>query len=70
MGFDVIVGLVKNIIDVLIVWLVLYFILKSLSKNLKMVLLFKGIVFILLLKILRKFSQNFCISKILYAFSL
>ena len=59
MGFDVIVGLVKNIIDVLIVWLVLYFILKSLSKNLKMVLLFKGIVFILLLKILRKFSQNF-----------
>ena len=52
MAFDVIVGLVKNIIDVLIVWLVLYFILKSLSKNLKMVLLFKGIVLILLLKIL------------------
>ena len=27
--------LMKNIIDVLIVWLVLYFVLKSLSKNLK-----------------------------------
>jgi len=49
--FDGVVELMKNIIDVLIVWLVLYFVLKSLSKNLKMVLLFKGIIFILLLKL-------------------
>lgn len=52
MAFDSIIDLVKNIVDVLLVWLVLYFILKNLSKNLKMVLLFKGMVFILLLKIL------------------
>ena len=51
MAFDNLIDLMKNLIDVLIVWLVLYFILKSLSKNLKMVLLFKGIVFILILKI-------------------
>ena len=51
MAFDSLIDLTKNIIDVLIVWLVLYFILKSLSKNLKMILLFKGIIFILLLKI-------------------
>lgn len=51
MAFDNLIDLTKNIIDVLIVWLVLYFILKSLSKNLKMVLLFKGMVFILILKI-------------------
>ncbi len=51
MAFDNLIDLIKNLIDVLIVWLVLYFILKSLSKNLKMVLLFKGIVFILFLKI-------------------
>ena len=51
MTFDSIIDLVKSIIDVLIVWLVLYYILKSLSKNLKMILLFKGILFILLLKI-------------------
>ena len=49
--FDTIVNSFKNIIDVLLVWLVIYYILKSLSKNVKMVLLFKGIVFILLLKI-------------------
>lgn len=51
MTFDAIIDLAKSIIDVLIVWLVLYYILKSLSKNLKMVLLFKGIIFILILKI-------------------
>lgn len=51
MAFDTIIDLAKNVIDVLIVWLVLYFVLKNLSKNVKMVLLFKGIIFILILKI-------------------
>ena len=51
MTFDHVVELVKNIIDVLLVWLVLYYVLKSLSKNVKMILLFKGIIFILILKI-------------------
>ena len=51
MAFDNLIDLFKNIVDVLLVWLVLYFILKNLSKNLKMVLLFKGIIFILILKI-------------------
>ncbi len=50
--FDKIIELSKNIIDVLLVWLVLYYVLKSLSKNVKMVLLFKGILFIFILKIL------------------
>ena len=51
MTFDGIVSLVKSIIDVLLVWLVYYYVLKSLSKNVKMVLLFKGILFIAVLKI-------------------
>lgn len=51
MTFDGIVLLMKKLIDVLLVWFVLYFILKSLRKNVKMVLLFKGILFIVLLKI-------------------
>lgn len=52
MTFDSIVNSIKIIIDVLLVWLVIYYILKSLSKNVKMVLLFKGIVFIFILKVL------------------
>ncbi len=52
MSFDSIVSLVKNIIDVLLVWLVIYYVLRSLSKNVKMVLIFKGIIFIFVLKVL------------------
>lgn len=52
MTFDGIVDLVKKLVDVLLVWMVLYYILKSLRKNVKMVLLFKGILFILVLKII------------------
>ena len=52
MTFDGIVLLIKKLIDVLLVWFVLYFILKSLRKNVKMVLLFKGILFIVGLKII------------------
>ncbi len=51
MTFDSVVDLVKKIIDVLLVWLVLYYVLKSLSKNVKMVLIFKGIIFIFILKL-------------------
>jgi len=39
MTFEGIVTVVKHIIDVLLVWLVLYYVLKSLSKNVKMVLI-------------------------------
>lgn len=46
---------VRKIIDILLVWLVLYYVLKSLRKNVKMVLLFKGIFFIILLKLVSYF---------------
>lgn len=49
MTLDWIVDLLRNLVDVLLVWMVLYFILKSLRKNVKMVLLFKGILLVLAL---------------------
>ena len=52
MTFDSILSLVKKIFDVLLVWLALDYILKNLRKNVKMVLLFKGILIIVLLKII------------------
>lgn len=51
MNINSIIGIVKNILDILLVWLVLYYVLKSLSKNVKMILLFKGIIFIFILKL-------------------
>lgn len=52
MTFDSIVLFARRFLDVLLVWLVLYYMLKSLRKNVKMVLLFKGILFIVILKII------------------
>lgn len=51
MTFDSVVNLIIKLIDVLLVWMVLYYILKSLRKNVKMILLFKGILIIFALKI-------------------
>ena len=51
MTFDSMILFGKRLLDVLLVWLVFYYILKSLRKNVKMVLLFKGILFIVVLKI-------------------
>ena len=52
MTIDTILMLAKKIIDVLLVWALLYYILKSLRKNVKMILLFKGILIIVVAKIL------------------
>lgn len=52
MTFEGIIEFIRKLADVLIVWLVLYYILKSLRKNVKMVLLFKGIIIIIILKII------------------
>ena len=49
MTLDWLIDLMRNLVDILLVWMVLYFILKSLRKNVKMVLLFKGILFVLAL---------------------
>lgn len=52
MTFDNIASLFTKLIDVLLVWYALYFILKNLRKNVKMVLLFKGILIIIAIKII------------------
>ena len=45
-------SLVKGFIDVLLVWLVFYYIFKNLRKNVKMALLFKGILIIIILSLI------------------
>lgn len=52
MTFESIVEILKKLIDVLLVWFVFYYVLKNLRKNVKMVLLFKGIVLIIILKVI------------------
>ena len=52
MTFESISSFITKIIDVLLVWAAFYYILKHLRKNVKMVLLFKGILIIVGLKII------------------
>ena len=52
MTFDSIPNLLIKVVDVMVVWFLLYYILKNVRKNMKMLLLFKGIIVIIALKIL------------------
>ena len=52
MTLDSVLILIKKLVDVSIVWLMIYYILKRIRTNVKMVLLFKGIAFIIIIKIL------------------
>ena len=45
-------SVITRIIDICIVWYLIYFLLKNLKNNIKMVLIFKGIVFIIIIKII------------------
>ena len=55
MTIDQIFSFLRNLLDTLVVWLSIYFVLKSLRKNVKMILLFKGILIIVLLKLMSDF---------------
>ena len=50
MTIDSIIGIIKNIIDVSLVWLMIYYILKNIKNNVKMTLIFKGVLIIILMK--------------------
>ena len=41
---------IKKIIDISLVWLIFYFILKNIKNNVKLSLIFKGLIFIIILK--------------------
>ncbi len=51
MTVDNILTIIKDIIDVCLVWAGLYFILKSIKNNVKFTLLFKGIIIIVIIKL-------------------
>lgn len=52
MTADIIFTTIKKIIDISFVWMVFYFILKNIRNNVKMTLLFKGIIILLVIKLI------------------
>lgn len=57
MTIDSVISVIKNILDVSLVWLMIYYILKNIKSNVKMSLLFKGVLVIIVLKLLSSFLQ-------------
>ena len=47
--------MLQKLIDISLVWLLIYFMLKNLKNNVKMVLLFKGVLFIIVIKLISDF---------------
>lgn len=55
MTLDSIITIIKKIMDISLVWLAFYYILKNIRNNVKLTLLFKGVGIILILKIASDF---------------
>ena len=43
--------MIQKLVDISLVWMLIYFILKNLKNNVKMILLFKGVLFIIIIKL-------------------
>jgi len=52
MTLDSIIDILKKILDISLVWLAIYYILKNIRNNVKLTLLFKGVAIVVLLKVL------------------
>ena len=55
MTLDNILVIIKKIVDISLVWLIIYYVLKNIRNNVKLTLLFKGVALILILKIASDF---------------
>lgn len=47
-----ILSIIRNLVDIFIVWAIFYYILKNIRNNVKLSLIFKGVLFIVLLRII------------------
>lgn len=65
MNTDLILTIIRDIVDICLVWIVLYYILKNIRNNVKMTMLFKGLVILLLIKILADTFDLFTIGLLL-----
>lgn len=52
MNISSIWSIVTNLLDICLVWAIIYFLLKNLKNNVKMVLIFKGVIWLLIIKLL------------------
>ena len=54
---DTILSILNKTIDILLVWLMFYYILKNMKNNVKLTLIFKGVLIVAFLKIISDFFK-------------
>ncbi len=47
-----VMSIIRNLLDIFIVWAIFYYILKNIKNNVKLALIFKGVVFIVILNVI------------------
>ena len=47
-----VLSIIRNLIDIFIVWAIFYYIFKNIKNNVKLALIFKGVIFIVILNII------------------
>ena len=52
MTINSVLTIIQTIVDMSLVWMLIYFVLKNLKNNIKMILIFKGVLIIIILKLL------------------
>ena len=65
MVLSLIKDIITKVLDISIVWFLVYFVLKNLKNNIKMVLIFKGIVVIVILKIISNILNLYTVGLLL-----
>ena len=65
MSLATIWSLFTKVLDICIVWILFYFVLKSIRNNVKMVLIVKGVLIIILIEILSKLLNLYTVGLIL-----
>jgi len=58
-------NIVTKIMDICLIWIMFYFILKNIKNNIKMVLIFKGIIYILIIKLLSNIFDLYTVGLLL-----
>lgn len=65
MNTSLILTIIKNIIDICLVWVMIYYVLKNIKNNVKMTMLFKGLIILLIVKVLADVLNLFTIGLLL-----
>ena len=53
-----IISILRKIVDISLVWFIFYYILKNIKNNVKLSLIFKGVAFVVVLKLIKIFGTK------------